>query len=71
MKKQTTVEYCDNPICTNPPIILEPEAELFGYRFGPGRYDDGGGGGPLPELYVCSLDCLVPAVEHAIKELWK
>lgn len=71
MRQKKTVEYCDNPDCDSPPVIVEKGYINTGYRFGAGSYDNGAGGGPLPAIYVCSLPCLVPAVNHAIKELWR
>ena len=69
MRAKRWVEYCDNPDCNSSPQVVGPGFESFGYRLGRGSYDNESGGGPIPAVYVCSLPCLVPAVEHAIKRL--
>ena len=63
-KKKVLAYVCDNPDC-GVVVVPEPDGLVPGIILGKGQWALGGGG-PIPELYVCSLEHVQGAVEAAM-----
>jgi hypothetical protein len=66
-QRKTTFEMCDNPECGNEYEVFKSEP-LPGFVITRGSWDNGAGGGPIPQTYACSVECLPAAVLCRIGE---
>lgn len=66
---RTIMYLCDNPQCLSRQEHSKDEPAL-GYHISGGAWHLGGGGGPIPATYACSVPCITPAIEARIKETW-
>lgn len=57
---------CDNPSCDT--FTIEDAGNPTGYLFDTIRYDYSAGGGAISDIYACSDDCVLLALEHKIAE---
>lgn len=57
---------CDNPNCGER-FEHSKEDPAPGYHLGKGFYVLAGGG-PIPSIFACHLECIAPAVEEKINE---
>ena len=70
-KETKTVLICDNPDCDTVRILPDTDNEvLLGYYLSRSGHLSFGGG-PIPELYACSEDCIKPAVLEAFDRNWR
>lgn len=60
---------CDNPDCDTEERYDKDDLPT-GYHLSGGIFIMNGGG-PIPKVYACSEDCLVPAINAAIDEAWR
>jgi len=67
-QRRATVQSCDNPECDYEEVVVPGETPPFGYYLTKGQYHTSSGGGPLPKVYACCIDCLVPALSARIVE---
>ena len=67
MKRRAMIEWCDNPNCRHQEVSTKDEPAT-GYHLGKGLINHGGGGGTIPAIYAHTLECIAPAVQHAIEE---
>lgn len=65
-KKKATVMVCDNPGCSVA-RLTEKDDPALGFYFGKGVMHLGWGGGPIPETYACSEQCIAAAVMHSVE----
>lgn len=72
MAKETkTVLICASPECGTVHILSDIEDDApYGYYLS-GSAHLSFGGGPIPELYACSEDCIKPAVLEAFDQNWR
>lgn len=70
MRRKAIMQSCDNPDCDNEYEYVKGEDLPLGYYIERGAWHDGGGGGPIPVTYACSIECLTAAIEARIHEEW-
>jgi hypothetical protein len=72
-KQKVTVMICDNPECSEsgPQIVTDQEPYAMGYHLGKGSMHHGGGGGPIPAVFACCRECILPALDAKIAEEWR
>lgn len=61
--KKVQVMQCDNPEC-RAEAITSKEEPAFGFYIQRGFWATGSGGGPLRNIYACSVECITPAIEE-------
>ena len=65
--ERVTMMVCDAPGCDARYEHSKYEP-AFGFHLGKGMWHNGGGGGPIPSVYACSIEHIGPAVDHVIQE---
>lgn len=68
MKYRATLIKCENPECKTAPVEVstqDPEPPQ-GYYIDKGAFHLDFGGGPLKDLYFCSVECIAPGLQEVI-----
>lgn len=69
-KRKAIIMVCDNPECDNENEVYEHDITIGYFIKKGGYYANGAGGGPIPETYACSEDCLGAAISANITAMW-
>lgn len=65
--RKTVMMDCDNPECASS-LEHSKDEPANGFYLGKGSYIHDWGGGPLRAIYVCSIECIEPALKAVYQE---